>query len=511
MTELSHASSMQDRLARAARHARLQPRDYAAQMEHASALHAIGHSSEALEPATAALGLRPHERDPAEMRALALLDRGEIDAGLAAWRELDARFGVDADAGHRRLVFGYYDPAQTVANLYEAVRERARRRVRPIGPPFRAAGSADPERPLRVGWISPRFAHGPVASFLAGLLDAFDRRRFRHVTIALRKPFDATGRALFERGDETVDADSLTDAELLARLRETRLDIAIDLAGHATGNRIEVLAQRVAPLQLCWLDWFDTTAVPAMDGWISDAWLTPADSAQRYTERVLRVPYGRFCYTPPAVAPEASRTGNGPPVFAAFHRPARFNERVLDAWAAILGGVPTARLVLGARLLEDRVARANLVGRFAARGIDAQRLQLAGRRDYGDLLAAYREADIALDPFPFSGCTTTCDALWMGCAVVSLPGETFVSRQSASLLWRIGRDDWVANDAQGYIERAVELARDVEALRRGRADLRAAVREKLCDANAQAADFAGLLRMQWRAWCARQHASEATS
>lgn len=472
-------------------------------MEYAVALHAIGHSSEALEAAAAAHALRPWERDPIEMRAVALLDRGEVEAGLAVWRDIDARFGPDADAQHRRLILGYYDPAQTVAGRYEAVRERVRSHIRPFGTAFRAAGSAEPERMLRVGWISPRFGHGPVASFLGGLLGAFDRDGFRHVAVALREPFDAAGRELFESGDETVAAWSLDDASLLARLREARLDIAIDLAGHATGNRINVLAQRIAPIQMCWLDWFDTTAVPAMDGWISDAWLTPIDSAQRYTERVLRLPYGRFCYTPPIDAPEPARLGNGPPVFAAFHRPSRFNDHVLDAWADILRRVPDARLALGARLLGDRVARATLIARFAERGIDASRLSLSGRREYAELLAAYREVDIALDPFPFSGCTTTCDALWMGCAVVTLPGDTFVSRQSASLLWRIGHDAWVANDAEDYVERAVDLARNVETLRRGRADLRAGVRDKLCDAHAQAADFAELLRTQWRAWCVR--------
>src|SRR5690606_31496165 len=220
------ATSQQERLARAAQTARQRPRDYAALMEYAVALHAIGHSSEALEPADAAHALRPWERDPVEMRAVALLDRVEIEAGLAMWRELDARFAPDADTRHRRLIFGYYDPAQTNAGLYEAVREHVRSHIRPFGPAFRAAVPADPERTLRIGWISPRFGHGPVASFLGGLLDAFDRERFRHVTIALREPFDDTGRKLFERGDETVIAGSLDDTGLLDRLRDARLDIA---------------------------------------------------------------------------------------------------------------------------------------------------------------------------------------------------------------------------------------------------------------------------------------------
>lgn len=186
------------------------------------------------------------------------------------------------------------------------------------GLPFRTDGTHDPKRRLRVGWLSPRFTGGPVASFLGGLLAAFDREQFEHSLVALQRSGEHASQTLRALADHWLDLPDLDDAALLQRLRECSFDIVIDLAGHSTGNRIRVLAQRVAPIQLCWLDYFDTTAVAAIDGWITDAWLTPGGSPQRFSERVLRLPSGRFCYTPPVDAPDPGRIGAGPPVFASF-------------------------------------------------------------------------------------------------------------------------------------------------------------------------------------------------
>jgi protein O-GlcNAc transferase len=231
-----------------------------------------------------------------------------------------------------------------------------------------------------------------------------------------------------------------------------------------------------------------------MDGWISDASLTPDGSTQQFTERVMRLASGRLCYTPPNEAPSPVYAGDGTIVFASFNRLAKLNADVVATWAEILHRVPDARLELGTRLLAEPSTRAHTINRFAAHGVAADRLVLHGQRSYADLLAAYRGVDIALDPFPFSGCTTTCDALFMGCAVITLPGETFVSRQSASLLWRLDRADWVARDRAEYVERAVAAAAAVADLRAARESLREAVSASLCDAASLARDFAAVLR-----------------
>ncbi|HEY6892749.1 MAG TPA: tetratricopeptide repeat protein [Rhodanobacteraceae bacterium] len=474
--------------ARAERH----PRDYRAALALAAALHRLGRPSEALPWAMRAHQIEPRERQPIEIRAVAMIDRGDVEAGLALCRDLVARYD-DREAAARHLVLMHYDPAQTNARLFDALQAFAERHLRRWGPPFTATRDPNPKRALRVGWLSPRFNEGPVAVFLTGLLRAFDRTRYRHLLIALQPGADAATARLKALGHEWFDLSGLDDATLLQRLRALELDVLVDLAGHATANRLAVVAQRAAPVQVSWLDWFNTTAAPSMDAWISDRWLTPEETTQRYTERLIRLDAGRFCYTPPEDAPPATRVGSGEVVFASFHRLAKLNADVLATWAAILRRVPGARLELGARLLDDPATRAYTLERFAAHGVGAERLGLHGQRPYRELLAAYRAVDIALDPFPFSGCTTTCDALFMGTAVVTWPSETFVSRQSASLLQRLGRAEWIARDREDYIERAVALASDVSALRRHRESLRADVSVRLCDASAQARDFAALL------------------
>lgn len=466
----------------------------------AAAAHAVGLSGEALRWSAHVLAARPQARSALEIRAASLIDRGDVDAGLAIYRDL-LRDG-DAETAARHLVLMHYDLAQTSAGLFAAHRDFAQRHLAVRGASFRPR-TREPGA-LRVGWLSPRLAGGPVATFLSGLLAHFDRARHRHVLVDLEPTGDASARHLYALADEVVDAGGLDDAGLLQQLRDLDLDVALDLTGHSTGNRLAVLAQRVAPLQVCWLDWFDTTAVPAMDAWISDPWLTPVDSTQRYTERVVRLDTGRFCYTPIDGFPVATGAGSDTPsparegddgvvVFGSFNRLAKFNDAVIDAWAEILRRIPGAQLELRARLLGDPETCAHYVARFAQRGIDAVRLRLRGELPYRDLLAAYRQIDIALDPFPFSGCTTTCDALWMGCPTITLPGETFVSRQSASLLWRLGRGEWVAQDARDYVERAVALAADVALLRTGRGELRERVERCLCDSAQQAIEFADML------------------
>jgi len=467
------------------------PEDAEAALALASALHALGRPGDALHWANRVLDLQPALRIAREIRATSLIDRGDVEAGLEEYRALLAH--GDAATAARYLVLMHYDPAQTNHALFAQHAAFVQRHMPASGPSF-VPHTRSPADPLRIGWISPRIGAGPVATFLSGLLANFDRTQFRHVLIDLTAAPDASSPALRALADEVVDAARLDDDALLARLRTLRLDIVIDLAGHSTSNRLGVLARRVAPLQVCWLDWFDTTAAPAMDAWISDPWLTPADSTQRYSERLVRLASGRFSYTPMQDVESSSVRKTGDPVaFASFNRLAKFNDAVVDAWARLLHRIPDATLALRARLLDDPATRDHIAARFAARGIGVDRLTLAGALPYRAVLDAYRNVDIALDPFPFSGCTTTCDALWMGCPVITLPGETFVSRQSASLAWRLGHDEWVARDVDDYIERAVALARDVTALRSGKGTLRVLVAERLCNAAEQAREFAALL------------------
>ncbi|HET6913871.1 MAG TPA: tetratricopeptide repeat protein [Rhodanobacteraceae bacterium] len=490
------AGADQERLALLRELGNLHPGDYACVMSLAGALYAADRAAEALAWADRAHDLRPEAATPLQMRAISLIDRGDVEEGLAIYRELVERGSLNAMDEQRFLVVEHYHPSLNAEIIHADHAAWARRHASPFGTPFIYAPS-DTAR-TRLGWMSPRFDEGPVARFFTGLLRAFDRASHHHTVINLDGPGDACTAEIESLADEVIELAGVEDETLLERLRELRLDVLIDLAGHAPFGRPRVLAQRVAPIQLCWLDYFDSTALPNMDGWISDRWLSPEDSPQIFSERLLRLPSGRFCYTPPGTL-STGHEGDGAPTFVSFNRIAKLNAAVVDAWCRILGQVPDARLMVGARALEDDLAANYLRRRFEQRGIDPDRLLLHGHQPYSSLLQAYRRADIALDPFPFSGCTTSCDALWMGVPVITLPGWSVVSRQTASLLWRLERPQWVASNTDDYVERAVSLAGDVEALRRSRAALRESVELKLCDARLQATEFATLLHELRRA------------
>ena len=485
------------------------PQHYETLMRLARTLHQLGRSSEALAWSERARKLRPNELEPQEMHAVTLIDRGEVEAGLGIFRQLLQRPDTGPDTANRYLILAHYDPAEDNADLFRAHVDWVQRYAQPFGEPFTRRVAIDPQRPLRIGWISPRFGAGPVASFFRSVLAALDRERFHHTLVSLGAASDSATLDFRELSDEWLALRELNDDALLERLRAADFDIVVDLAGHSFGSRLRVLAQRIAPIQLCWLDYFNTTGAPAIDGWISDEWLTPADSSQRYVEPLLRLPSGRFCYTPLLDAPSPEHLGGDTPVFVSFNRLAKLNDKVLDTWATILRRVPDSRLELGAGLLGDAIARARIIERFAERGVGRERLVLHQEQGYAELLTAYRRTDIALDPFPFSGCTTTCDALWMGVPVLTLPGTTFVSRQSASLLWRMGRSAWVASSLDDYIERAVGLAQRIGELRLQRAALRTRMRTTLCDAQTQASELASLFRDLWRNYCAA-HTLNAT-
>lgn len=474
------------------------PQDPAPRAALAAVLQTLGHSSAALDCCEAVLARWPEDRATREVRALALIERGDVETGLASLREL---VPGNRETAARHLVVMHYDPTQSNDSLFAALNDFGARHLRRFGPPY-ARHAQDPQRRLRIGWLSPRLSEGPVARFLEAPLRAFDRTGYEHLLLALQPLKDEVGHRLAKLADRCVLLPHLDDEALLSALRELELDVLFDLAGHATANRLEVIAQRVAPLQISWLDWFNTTAAPNLDAWFSDPWLTPADSSQAYTENLLHLPAGRFCYSPLATAPAPDHDGAAPLVFASFNRLAKLNDTVVAAWSRILLGAPGAQLELRARMLEDPATQTHLQERFAKHGVEAQRLRLHASVPYRDLLTAYAKVDIVLDPFPFSGCTTTCDALWMGCPVVTLEGETLVSRQSASLLQRLGRTEWIATSIDDYVSRALVLAVQVPSLRTQRVALRAAVLERLCDADSQAHDMQIAIRQLWQKACA---------
>lgn len=360
-----------------------------------------------------------------------------------------------------------------------------------------AAPARPPHAPLRVGFMSPDLCDHPVGLFLLPLLKALDRGVVEPVLFCLGGREDMTTGELRALA-EWHDIRGMDTARAVAWLRRHALDVMVDLAGHTAGNGLPILARRVAPLQISWLGYFATTGLTAMDAVLMDRWHVPDGQEAFFSERVVRLPGSRFCYQSAPFAPDVApppALRRGFVTFGSFNNSAKYNPVVFDAWAAILRAVPRSRLLLKWASFADPQLCTQVQHEFVRRGIEPERLELRPASFHRDLLAQYSDMDIALDPFPFSGGHTSCEALWMGLPVVTLPGDRPVSRQTLGFVASLNHprwlQEWVAADLDDYVRKAVALAGDPTGLAAIRSSLRGTLAESpLMDAGAFARDWA---------------------
>lgn len=371
---------------------------------------------------------------------------------------------------------------------------------------FRHTPSGDPERRLRIGYVSGDFCNHPVGSLLREVVRCHDRQAveihcFSSFTVA-----DEVTAAIRRHADHWHEIQLMADEEVAALIRDLGIDILVDLSGHTAFNRLPVFALKPAPVQATWIGYFHSTGLSSIDYFISDPYTSPQGGRQRFSETLVRLPHSRFCYCPPYYAPgvaESPAARNGYVTFGSFNRPEKLADPVIDAWTRIAIAVPDARLLIKAGGLNDEETARRLSERFEAQGMDSARLILRPSSSHHQMFEEYGEVDIALDPFPFNGGMTTLEALWMGVPVVTLAGDNIVSRQSASALTNVGLQELIHSDWPSYIRSAVALAGDRERLAELRNDIRLRMsRSPLCQAEEFARDLEFLYRRMWQAWCA---------
>ena len=348
--------------------------------------------------------------------------------------------------------------------------------------PAPAAPAPDPAWPrrLRIGYVSPDLRSHVVTCFMLPALARHDRERFEIFCYYTYPDADSVTHFLRPLVEHWSDCGRLPDADLAARIRADRIDILVDLAGHMAYQRLNVFAQRPAPVQATYLGYPNTTGLRAVDYRIGDAWVDPPGESDRYyTERVARLGRAFVCYRPGPDIHEVVRlpaSQAGRVTFGCFNNFQKLSEPFYAAAARVLAAVPKSRLLLKARPLASRQVAEAVRARFAAAGISADRLVLRGWSPrVEDHLGEYREVDIALDSFPYNGTTTTCEAMWMGAPVVTLRGDRHAGRVGASLLNAVGLPELVARDADEYVRIAAGLAADLRKL----GDLRAGMRDRL--------------------------------
>lgn len=334
------------------------------------------------------------------------------------------------------------------------------------------------DRPIRIGYVSADFCQHTVGLFLKDVLSAHDPERVSVFTYNSGSVNDWVSDSI-RKVTTLREVKNTSDSELADLIRHDEIDILIDLSGHTAGSRLTVFALRPAPLLISWLGYFATTGLPYIDAVLLDDWHASASSEGHFVEPIIRLPAGRFCYQPvpwaPAEVPPLPCSATGHITFGCFNNTAKYNDGVFDVWATVLAAVPGSRLVLKWRTLADEPLCDAIRSAFISRGIDAARLDLHPASFHVDMLREYADIDIALDPFPFSGGLTTCEALWMGVPVVTWPQARAVSRQSFAFLSAIGLPELVATDAKNYVRIAVALATDRDRL----GDLRSSLRKRM--------------------------------
>lgn len=440
-----------------------------------------------------------------------------VRLGRPADAEVHLRRALEIDPDHTKahssLLFVHnLLPGVAPAEVLEEARrygERAAARAKPFA---EWANVPDPRRRLRIGLVSGDLGAHPVGYFLESALAAAARRAegdLEFVAYAERMFADPVGERLRACCSAVIPTARLDDRALAQRIHGDRIDVLVDLAGHTSHNRLPVFAWRPAPVQATWLGYFATTGVAAVDWLIADPWTLPEGGEAAFVERIRRLPETRLCFTPPAgdvaVGPLPALAG-GRVTFGCFQSLAKTNDGVVAVWSRVLAAVPNSRLLLKAPQLGEPAVRRSTMERFAAHGIGAERLQLEEAEPRAQYLAAYGRVDLALDPFPFAGATTSAEGLWMGVPMVTLAGDRFVSRQGVSLLQNLGMPEWIAADPDDYVARAVRHANDLPRL----VSLRAGLRQRLlaspcCDATRFARHFADALRGMWQDWCARRN------
>jgi predicted O-linked N-acetylglucosamine transferase (SPINDLY family) len=370
-----------------------------------------------------------------------------------------------------------------------------------------AATQRDPHKPLRVGYVSGDFTRHPVGFLLRDILRHHDKQQFSiHCFSMVVRPEDVLPE-LRQAADSWEDIFYLSDVEVADLIRAADVDILVDLSGHTAFHRLLAFARRLAPIQVEWIGYFHSTGMAAMDYFITDPFTSPAGSGQLFSEVPLHLPHTRFCYGPPAYAPEVNElpaNKNGYVTFGSFNRLPKLTDAALQAWSRILLAVPRSRLVIKSGALSEPLIRERLLARFAQAGIGAERLDLREGSSHDVMLAEYGDIDLALDTFPFNGGMTTLEALWMGVPVVTIAGDTVVSRQTVSALANLGLAEELAfADCASYVAGAVALAGDYARL----ATLRQHMRPRMAsspvrDAAQFTRDVDALYRRMWQAWCA---------
>lgn len=494
----------------------LAPNDPVTEANLSHALLNLGQLSQADDHARSILRRFPEHPDGWLMHGFALAQQARADDAVEAFIRAHALSSPPSNAMLSNALFAsMYSDQRSAADIVTLHRELAAR----IRPPAMQTTTGectvtatlpahsrdrDAQRRLRVGFVSADLRRHPVATFFEPVLEQLDRDRIETLCYFTGEEGDAVTARLRQQAQHWRDCAGHSDAQLLDRIRADAPDILIDLAGHTACNRLAVFRARPAPVQATWIGYPGTTGLPEMDWLIADDMLCPPGSDALYSERVYRLPGTAWRYRAPADAPDvapAPMLRNGFITFGSYNNLPKLSDRTLRLWACALQAVPGARLRLKALAFADQTTREATRERFAAFGLSPDHLQIEPPSPPDQFLGSYADIDIALDPLPYNGGTTSCEALWMGVPVVTLAGASFCARMTASFASSIGLGELIAGNEQDYVAIARRLANHGDRLATLRGGLRESMRHSpLCDTAGGARALERACRHFWTKW-----------
>jgi len=472
-----------------------------------AALGQKGDFDEAIVTCRQAIALKPQYPEAYSNLGCVLKDAGRLDEAIAAYRQAVA-LNPNNSGIHSNLVYAIQlHPAYDAQVIAEEHRVWNQQHAKPLAGHIRPHDNdRDPDRRLRIGYVAPDFREHPVGRFLLPLLANHDKSQVHVFAYADVLEHDALTRTLGSHVDDWRSIVGLSDDQVARLIRNDGIDILVDLTMHTACNRLLVFARKPAPVQVTYLAYCSTTGLETIDYRLSDPWFDPPGMDESiYSEKTLRLPETYWCYQPSVTCPEVRQVPaltKGYITFGCLNNFCKVSKPALMAWARILRAMPDSRLLLHAG---EGALRLRVREELGCEGIELQRVQFSPRVPLSTYFDLYHSIDLALDPFPYGGGTTTCDALYMGVPVVTLAGRTAVGRAGLSQLMNLNLGDFIAQTPEEYISLAIALAGDRSRLAELRRTLRQRMEQSpLMDAPRFACNIEAAYRNMWRRWCGIQ-------
>ncbi len=474
-------------------------------------LRSIGQLSVAVDNFEKALIIKPRYVKAHNNLGLTLRELCELEASIKCFErafEIDPNFS--AAYSNRLLTFNYSLKYNSAFHLREAEKfgRIIHRKITYNFPYFKC--KLMPNR-LKIGFVSGDFNAHPVGFFLQNVLSELTYHNLELIAYTTQPKVDFLSERIKPFFSEWKPFYGLTDEMAAKVIHDDGIHILIDLSGHTSHNRLSVFASKPAPVQVSWLGYFATTGLVEIDYLIGDPHVTPVEFENQFSEKIFRLPHTRWCFSPPMVSLKTTTLPalkNGYITFGCFNNLAKLNDQVLILWIKVLHAIPNSRLFLKTKQFNSLNLQEKVTKKFTDHGIESERIILEGHSSYEEYLTTYQKVDIALDSFPFTGGTTTIDGLWMGVPVITLQGNTLVSRQGVGILNNVGLPDWIAKNEYEYLRKAIGFASNLDKLSSLRLELRKKIfTSPLFDAKQFAIDFNNALWVMWRQWLKDNHNS----